>query len=163
MKPSDAGFSLIEIMVAMTLLALVLMGVARLNFTLAQRFYALSGGGARDAVLAQQVNQFAALPFDSLKAKAGTITVNKPPLPYTGTSWRARPSRPASGWPSSRALRSHRAISTAEMAVAATPGRPMLRTCLAMASAMPAMSKASRPVTRSASISVMTVWAAAEA
>ena len=72
-------------MVAITLLGLVLMGVGRLNFTLAQRFYTLSGGGARDAVLAQQVNQFAALPFDSLKAKAGTITVNKPPLPYTRT------------------------------------------------------------------------------
>ena len=83
MKRADAGFSLIEIMVAITLLGLVLMGVGRLNFTLAQRLYTLSGGGARDAVLAQQVNQFAALPFDSLKAKAGTITVNKPPLPYT--------------------------------------------------------------------------------
>ena len=83
MKRAAAGFSLIEIMVAITLLGLVLMGVGRLNFTLAQRFYTLSGGGARDAVLAQQVNQFAALPFDSLKAKAGTITVNKPPLPYT--------------------------------------------------------------------------------
>jgi prepilin-type N-terminal cleavage/methylation domain-containing protein len=82
-KRADAGFTLIEIMVAISLLGLVLMGVARLNFTLAQRFYALSGGGARDAVLAQEVNQFAALPFDSLKAKAGTITVNKPPLPYT--------------------------------------------------------------------------------
>ncbi len=70
-------------MVAISLLGLVLIGAARLNFTLAQRFYTLSGGGARDAVLAQQVNQFAALPFDSLKAKAGTITVNKPPLPYT--------------------------------------------------------------------------------
>jgi len=82
-KRADAGFSLIEIMVAISLLGLVLIGAARLNFTLAQRFYTLSGGGARDAVLAQQVNQFAALPFDSLKAKAGTITVNKPPLPYT--------------------------------------------------------------------------------
>src|SRR6184192_1767228 len=83
MRRADAGFSLIEIMVAMALLGVVLMSVARLNFTLARRFYALSGGSARDAVLAQQVNQFAALQFDSLKAKAGTITVNKPPLPYT--------------------------------------------------------------------------------
>jgi hypothetical protein len=54
-------------------------------------------------------------------------------------------------------------MSTVEMAVAPTPGRPMLRTCLAMASAAPAVSKALRPVTASASISVMTVWAAAEA
>ena len=38
-------------------------------------------------------------------------------------------------------------MSTAEMAMAAMPGRPMLRTCRAMASAMPATSKAPRPVT----------------
>lgn len=83
MKQSQAGFTLVEIVVAMTLLALVLLGVARLNFALARRFYGLSGGAVRDGILAQQLNQFAAMPFDSLKAKAGTITVNKPPLPYT--------------------------------------------------------------------------------
>ena len=83
MKRDEAGFTLLEILVAITLLGVVLMGVARLNFVLAQRFYSLSGGAARDGILAQQVNQFAAMPFDSLKAKAGTITVNKPPLPYT--------------------------------------------------------------------------------
>ena len=54
MRRADAGFSLIEIMVAMALLGVVLMSVARLNFTLARRFYALSGGSARDAVLAQR-------------------------------------------------------------------------------------------------------------
>jgi prepilin-type N-terminal cleavage/methylation domain-containing protein len=80
---TESGFSLLEIVVAMMLLGLVLIGVAQLNFALARRFYSLSGGAARDAVLAQQVNQFAAMPFDSLKAKAGSITVNKPPIPYT--------------------------------------------------------------------------------
>ena len=82
MKHGETGFTLLEIMVAIALLGLVLVGVAQLNFTLARRFYGLSEGATRDGVLAQQVNQFAALPFDSLKAKAGTITVNKPPLPY---------------------------------------------------------------------------------
>src|SRR3989442_1019381 len=62
---------------------LVLVSVAQLNFALARRFYAVSGGAARDAVVAQQVNQFTAMPFDSLKSRAGTITVTKPPLPYT--------------------------------------------------------------------------------
>ena len=54
-------------------------------------------------------------------------------------------------------------MSTAEMAMAATPGRPMLRTCRAMTSAAPATSRALRPVTTPASASVMTVCAAAEA
>ncbi len=83
MRRSQAGFTLIEILVAITLLSIVLVSVAQLNFALARRFHALSGGAARDAVVAQQVNQFTAMPFDSLKGKAGTITVNKPPLPYT--------------------------------------------------------------------------------
>lgn len=82
-KRAQAGFSLVEVLVAITLLSIALLGVARLTFVMARRFYALSGGAARDAVVAQQINQFTALPFDSLKGKAGTVTVNKPPLPYT--------------------------------------------------------------------------------
>jgi prepilin-type N-terminal cleavage/methylation domain-containing protein len=83
MKQSEAGFSLLEMLVAITLLSIVLMSVAQLNFALARRFYALSGGAGRDGIVVQQVNQFAAMSFDSLEGKAGTITVNKPPVPYT--------------------------------------------------------------------------------
>lgn len=82
---SQRGFSLVEILVAILLLSLVLVGVAQLSFVLGRRFYGLSGGAARDAIIAQQVNQIAALPYDSLKGKAGTVTVNKPPLPYRRT------------------------------------------------------------------------------
>ena len=85
MTRNAGGFSLVEIMVAITLLALCLVGVAQVTFVMARRAYSLSGGQARDGILAQQVNQFAALPFDSLKGKAGTVTVNRPPLPYTRT------------------------------------------------------------------------------
>jgi prepilin-type N-terminal cleavage/methylation domain-containing protein len=83
MKRNEGGFSLIEMLVAITLLAICLVGVAQVTFIMARRAYANSGGQARGAILSQQVNQFAALPFDSLKGKAGTITVNKPPMPYT--------------------------------------------------------------------------------
>ena len=85
MKQSEAGFSLVELLLAVTLLALLLVGVARLNFVLAQRFYKLSQSPARDGVIAQAVNQFAATPFDSLNAKAGTVTFNGGPFPYTRT------------------------------------------------------------------------------
>ena len=60
-------------------------------------------------------------------------------------------------------MRSHSAISTAEIAVAAIPGRPMLRTARAMASAAPGTSSALRPITASASTSVTTLPAAAAA
>jgi prepilin-type N-terminal cleavage/methylation domain-containing protein len=85
MKRTEAGFSLVELLLAVTLLALLLVGVARLNFVLAQRFYKLSQTPARAGIIAQLLNQFEATPFDSLAAKAGTVTVNKPPLPYTRT------------------------------------------------------------------------------
>lgn len=85
MTGNARGFSLIEIMVAITLLALCLVGVAQVTFVMARRAYTISGGQARDGILAQQVSQFAALPFDSLEGKAGSITVNKPPMPYTRT------------------------------------------------------------------------------
>ena len=58
-------------------------------------------------------------------------------------------------------MRSHNAMSTAEMAIAATPGRPTWRACRAIASAAPATSKASRPVTVPASNSSTTSAAAA--
>lgn len=85
MNQGERGFSLLEIVVAMTLLAFVVVGVAQLNFALARRVYNVSGGAARDGVLAQQLNEFAAMPFDSLKGRAGTVTVNKPPIPYSRT------------------------------------------------------------------------------
>ncbi len=85
MKRTEAGFSLVELLLAVTLLALLLVGVARLNFVLAQRFYKLSQTPARAGIIAQLVNQFTATPFDSLKSKVGTVTVNKPPLPYSRT------------------------------------------------------------------------------
>lgn len=85
MKHQEAGFSLIEILVAMTLLGLCLVGVAQVTFVMARRAYANSGGQARGAILSQQVNQFAALPFDSLKGRAGTDTVHNLSMPYIRT------------------------------------------------------------------------------
>jgi prepilin-type N-terminal cleavage/methylation domain-containing protein len=82
-KRTQAGFSLVEMVVAMTLLSLVLVSVAQLSFIVARRFYSLSGVGARDGIITQQVNQFTAMPFDSLSSKVGTVTVTQPPLPYT--------------------------------------------------------------------------------
>ena len=58
MTRNERGFSLIEMLVAITLLALCLVGVAQVTFVMARRAYANSGGQARDAILSQQVNQF---------------------------------------------------------------------------------------------------------
>ena len=60
-----------------------LLGMAKTNYTVARRFYSLSKGGARAGIAALNLNQFAAMPFDSLRAKAGSTTVSGPPLSYT--------------------------------------------------------------------------------
>ena len=85
MRRNESGFSLIEMLVAITLLALCLIGVAQVTFVMARRAYANGGGQARGAILSLQVNQFAAMPFDSLKSKAGTDTVYGQSMPYIRT------------------------------------------------------------------------------
>src|SRR6185437_1901190 len=58
-----------------------------------------------------------------------------------GTAVRAAPSRCTRGRSKQRAFRSHRAVSTAEMAQAAIPERPILRTARCMAFQQAGMSK----------------------
>ncbi len=83
MNRTRRGVSLIEILISISLLAILLGGIARADFVISRRSYALSGGGGRDGAMLQLVNRFAALPFDSLKAKAGTTTDSTAPVPYT--------------------------------------------------------------------------------
>ncbi len=83
MKRNRRGVSLVEAMISISLLAILVGGIARADFVISRRSYALSGGGARDGAMLQIVNKFAALPFDSLSAKAGTTTVSTAPVPYT--------------------------------------------------------------------------------
>jgi len=63
----QAGFALVELVVTMVVLSLVLLGVAQLTFILARGAATLAGGAARGGVIAKQLNQFAAIPFDSVK------------------------------------------------------------------------------------------------
>lgn len=67
-----AGGILIEIMVAMSMFALLLVGVAKLNLALARGVYPVSGGAAQSGIVTEQINQFVAMNFDSLAAYSGT-------------------------------------------------------------------------------------------
>jgi prepilin-type N-terminal cleavage/methylation domain-containing protein len=68
------GFTLIEIMVAMTMLAVVLMSVARLATMIAVRGRTNDLVAKRTAVLQLEANKFGAVPFNDL---SGWSTANK--------------------------------------------------------------------------------------
>ena len=60
------GFSLVEVLVALTLLSLVLMSMAKMAFTIAAAGRYNDVVAKRTAVLVQEANKFNAMPFDSL-------------------------------------------------------------------------------------------------
>ena len=68
------GFSLTEVMVAMTLLSIILMSLARVTFQMAASGKLNDVVAKRNAVLVQEANKFNAMPFDSL---ATVSTANK--------------------------------------------------------------------------------------
>jgi len=67
------GVSLIEIIVAMTLLAFVIGSLSVLSAKSARRGPELDIGSARTFVLMQQANRFAVLPYDSIVVYAPRI------------------------------------------------------------------------------------------
>ena len=84
----------------------------------------------------------------------------KPPDPYTGTVSRTVPSRAVSGTSRMRALRSHRAMSTALMACMTRPRVPRFRQARCIADQHRSVSAASSPVIAGVRWSWMTCAAA---
>jgi prepilin-type N-terminal cleavage/methylation domain-containing protein len=68
------GFSLIEVMVALTLLSIILMSLARVTFQMAASGRTNDTVAKRNATLIEEANKFNALPFDSL---ATVVTTTK--------------------------------------------------------------------------------------
>lgn len=77
-----AGVGLVEVIVAMTVLAIVLTSLAALTFTTAQRARSVTDDAYRQAVLTQHVNRFMALPYDSIADRVGCATVTTGTLPH---------------------------------------------------------------------------------
>jgi len=75
-RRARAGISLIEIVVACTLLALTLTGMSGLYAKLAQRQQSIAVIEQRNATLAQEMNRVASLPYDSLATTTTGSTSN---------------------------------------------------------------------------------------
>ena len=77
------GFILMEVVVAMTLLALILTPLAAMVFKITQRSHTIIGNAYRNGVLMEQVNLLESLPYDSLAVGTTTSTVTAKPYPRT--------------------------------------------------------------------------------
>lgn len=82
MMRSEQGFTLIEIMMAMTLLSIILMSLTGLTFAVSRQSFNSSMMVHRTAALTEVSERFGAMPFDSIDTYAGCATISDGPLPH---------------------------------------------------------------------------------
>ncbi|HEU5208217.1 MAG TPA: prepilin-type N-terminal cleavage/methylation domain-containing protein [Longimicrobiales bacterium] len=69
------GFTLVEVVVAIAILAAVLVMLAGMTFATAQRAVDLQSAGARQALMLQEINRLSALSLADLDAQGGCRTL----------------------------------------------------------------------------------------
>jgi len=82
-KKARKGIILMEVIVGMTLLALILTPLAVMVFKITARSHTIIGNAYRNGALLEQVNLLESLPYDSLKVGTTTTTVTTKPYPRT--------------------------------------------------------------------------------
>ena len=85
------GFSVVEVIVAMVLLAIAVSSLAALTYSVSQSSMTATGNAYKNGVLMQEVNRLEGIPYDSVKALT-PITVTTGPFLYTKTINVAEPS-----------------------------------------------------------------------
>jgi prepilin-type N-terminal cleavage/methylation domain-containing protein len=78
-----AGFALVEIIVAMVLLAVAVSSLAALMYSVSQNGMVATGNAYRNGVLMQEVNRLEGIPYDSIPAAVTTVTQSSGPYPHT--------------------------------------------------------------------------------
>ena len=77
------GFSVVEVIVAMVLLAIAVSSLAALTYSVSQSAMMATGNAYRNGVLMQEVNRLEMIPYDSISTGTSTQTVSGPPYPHT--------------------------------------------------------------------------------
>ncbi len=78
----ELGFTLIEIVVAMTLLSITLVSLAAWTYHVARRSVNSAAVAYRTAALTEQVGRLTVLPFADLDAQDGCSPIANPPFPH---------------------------------------------------------------------------------
>ena len=84
-KGKRHGFILMEVIVAMTLLALIMTPLAAMVFKITARSHRSIGNTYRNAIVMKEVNLLEAIAYDSLATGTTTTTVTGGVYPYTKT------------------------------------------------------------------------------
>jgi len=84
-KKRRKGFVVMEVVVAITLLALVMTPLAAMVFKITARSHQIVGAAYRNGVLMEQINQLESKNFDSLAVGTTTLVTTAKPYPYTRT------------------------------------------------------------------------------
>jgi Tfp pilus assembly protein PilV len=84
-RSKKKGFILMEVIVAMTLLALIMTPLAAMVFKITARSHRSIGNTYLNAVLMDQVNYLEAVPYDSLLVGTRTSVITTKPYPHTET------------------------------------------------------------------------------
>jgi prepilin-type N-terminal cleavage/methylation domain-containing protein len=77
------GFVIVEVIVAMVLLAVAITSLAALMYSISQSGMAATGNAYRNGVLMNEVNRLEALPYDSLAVGSTSINASTAPYPHT--------------------------------------------------------------------------------
>jgi prepilin-type N-terminal cleavage/methylation domain-containing protein len=85
------GFSVVEVLVAMVLLAIAVSSLAALTYSVSQNGMIATGNAYRNGVLMQEVNRLEGIPYDSVKTGTTTQVVSGATYPHTTTITIAEP------------------------------------------------------------------------
>jgi prepilin-type N-terminal cleavage/methylation domain-containing protein len=77
------GFVLVEVIVAMVLLAIAVSSLAVLMYSVSQTSMGNTGGAYRNGVLMNEVNRLEGIPYDSVHVGTTTVVVSTAPYPHT--------------------------------------------------------------------------------
>ncbi|MEO8580903.1 MAG: hypothetical protein ABI469_11690 [Gemmatimonadales bacterium] len=77
------GAMLVEVIVAMVILAVAVSSLAALMYSVSQSGLKATGNAYRNGVLMQEVNRLEALPYDSIPAVTSSASVTTAPYPHT--------------------------------------------------------------------------------
>jgi hypothetical protein len=77
------GFVIVEVIVAMVLLAVAVTSLAALLFSISKSGMIATGNAYRNGVLMNEVNRLEGLPYDSVAIGSSSVSISAAPYPHT--------------------------------------------------------------------------------